>query len=137
MYRRIIVSIGLIVIAATFILTPRVWAAKKRVKFVPAKGVSYMSAKLSRPTNSVVLNLMNLNQISKVSYELSYIATGIPQGVMGTITPSGDTDSRDLYFGTCSKGVCTPHENIVNAQLLVHVFLKTGSTYTKLYKIKI
>ena len=114
-------------------------AAKKRVRttVVTSKGVAYSSAKLSRGTNSVILNLLNLDKVSKVSYILSYSANGIEQGAAGSISPAGATDSRDLYFGTCSKGVCTPHYNIKNASLTVSVTLKSGGTYTKRYKLKI
>jgi hypothetical protein len=117
-----------------------VHAAKKRVKsasHVTSAGVSYSSAKLSRGTNSLILTLMNLGSVSKISYELSYTANGIAQGVAGSINPSGTSDSRDLYFGTCSKGVCTPHYNITSAQLVVRTYLKSGGSYTKLYRIKI
>jgi hypothetical protein len=113
-------------------------AAKKRVRLTaPATNISYVSARLSRPTNSVIINLANLGTVSKVGYELSYTANGISQGVAGSITPNSNSDSRDLYFGTCSKGVCTPHYNIINAQLVVRIYFKNGSTFIKLYKIKI
>lgn len=120
-------------------LQPSVFAAKVRVrKTSTAKTVSYSSAKLSRPTNSIVLTLLNLSNVSKVSYELSYAANGIQQGAMGSLSVSGQaTDTRDLYFGTCSHGVCTPHYNIKNATLVVRTQLKSGGTNVKLYRIKV
>jgi hypothetical protein len=139
MKRNLSFFIGIILCGLLISNTPPVFAAKKKVKKTTAvtQTVSYSQAKLSRNTNSVVINFQNLDKITKISYELSYIATGIPQGVAGTITPSNTSDQRDLYFGTCSKGVCTPHTNIVNAQLIIRAYLKSGSTYTKLYRIKI
>lgn len=98
---------------------------------------SYSTARLSRPTNSVIINFRNLNAATKASYELSYTARGIQQGAMGSINVAGDTDTRDLYFGTCSHGVCTPHSNIKNATLTVRVNLKNGRTNTKRYRIKV
>lgn len=121
----------------------QVFAAKARVrKGAPsvARGGttsgSYSSAKLSRSTNSVIISFFNLGNLSKISYTLSYSANGISQGVGGSITPSGATDSRDLYFGTCSHGACTPHRNIKNAKLIVTTTLKSGGIHTKRYTIK-
>jgi hypothetical protein len=133
-----ILIIFFVILTGTLLFVRPAYAAKKRVRAVSSKSssVSYSSAKLSRSTNSVIINLINLGNVSKVAYELSYMATGISQGVAGTITPTGTTDSRDLYFGTCSKGVCTPHVNIANAQLVVRSYLKTGAVYSKLYRIK-
>jgi hypothetical protein len=56
---------------------------------------------------------------------------------MGSITPAGSTDSRDLYFGTCSHGVCTPHRGIQGATLLIETQLKSGKTHVKRYRIKV
>lgn len=118
-------------------------ALKKRV-FAPVKkavvkssGVSYSRAKLSRPTHSVLLTLINLATVSRVDYVLRYTANGLSQGAVGSKVPGGkSTDSRDLYFGTCSKGVCTPHTNIKNASLTVTTTLKSGKIHSKRYIIK-
>lgn len=116
---------------------PSVSAAKKRIR-IRATGVSYSQARLSRQTNSIVLTLIHLENVSNVSYALSYTANGVGQGVMGSFAPSGQaTDSRDLYFGTCSKGVCTPHYGIQNASLLVTTTVKNGASNIKRYRIKI
>jgi hypothetical protein len=115
-----------------------VMAAKKRVKVISQNAVSYSSAKLSRSTNSIIVNFLNLNQVTKATYELTYNANGISQGVTGSLSPSGaNSESRDLYFGTCSKGVCTPHTNITNAELLVQITKKNNAVTTKLYRIRI
>ncbi len=125
-----------------FLLTAPVYAAKPRVmKRVPATarataGISYSSAKLSSPSRSVVVSFFNLDQISKISYLLNYTGSGQSQGVGGAITPSGSTDGRDFYFGTCSKGVCTPHYTIKNAKLAVTATLKSGRTRTKRYILR-
>lgn len=124
-----------------FLHADQVLAAKPRVVKKGAQVVSatgYSSARLSRATNSVVVSFFNLNRVKKVTYELSYSAQGIPQGVIGTIIPSGKaSDSRDLYFGTCSKGVCTPHYTITGAVLTVTTQRTSGGTNTKRYRIKI
>lgn len=137
MNRIIFVFLLLIIILGSAHFNPT-FAAKKRVRAVRQPGVIYSSAKLSRATNSVILSLYNLNQVNKISYVLSYSANGIPQGAMGSIATSGQTsDSRDLYFGTCSKGVCTPHYNITNANLTVTVNLNSGGSFIKRYRMKI
>lgn len=134
-------KVFLLVTATIFLISAHftpAFAAKKRIRAVRQPGIIYTSAKLSRGTNSVILSLFNLGQVKKVNYVLSYTANGIPQGAMGSIAVSGQTsDSRDLYFGTCSKGVCTPHYNITNAALTVTVNFNNGSSFIKRYRMKI
>lgn len=132
-----------IIVLTFFLLSVPVHAAKSRViKSVPVArakvvaGVSYSSAKLSSSSRSVIITFANLDKIAKISYMLSYSGSGQTQGVGGAITPSGTTDSRDLYFGTCSKGVCTPHSSIKNAALTVTATLKSGGTRTKRYTLR-
>lgn len=127
------------VLVGVSVLATPVHAAKKRVRKAGApvaRGVAYSSAKLSRGTHSVVVNFLNLSHVSSIEYALSYSANGIAQGAMGSFAPSGQgNDSRDLYFGTCSKGVCTPHVGITNASVIVTTTLKSGATHSKRYKI--
>jgi len=127
-----------------FIFSPHpIFAAKARVKSVAKAVVSttnrgYSSVKLSRNTNSVVLSLFNLSGVKKISYELSYVGSGVEQGALGTIQIAGQsTDGRDLYFGTCSHGVCTPHTNIKDATLTISTTLNNGSKQMKRYRIKV
>jgi len=131
----------MIIIMISVLLTSSVGAAKLRVRKTSGGGgggISYSSAKLSRSTNSIVVTFQNLTSTKRVQYELSYSANGVPQGAMGTITTTGlVSDARDLYFGTCSHGVCTPHYNITNATLVVTAQLTSGGTNTKRYRIKI
>ena len=135
----VIISGVLLAITSTHVL-----AAKPRIQKGTAsaglsgKGVSFTQARLSRPTNSIIFTLKNLGQVESGSYTLHYLANGIEQGVVGGINPAGKTaDSRDLYFGTCSKGVCTPHSNIKNAVLTIELRLKSGVVYRKRYRIKV
>jgi hypothetical protein len=124
-----------------FILVSPAFAAKLRVRKTTTAGqksFSYSTAKLSRPSNSVIVTFQNLGSVKRVSYELSYMANGVAQGAMGTVQTAGlVSDSRDLYFGTCSHGVCTPHYNISGATLTITTELTTGATNIKRYKIKI
>lgn len=140
MITKFITLLSIVSLILTVFPENTVYAAKKRVKSTAVsntKSVSYSTAKLSRTTNSIMLSFLNLSGVSKVTYELSYTANGIPQGAMGSVIPNGNTDSRDLYFGTCSKGVCTPHTNITHASLLIRTMLKSGNINTKRYAIKL
>lgn len=113
------------------------FAAKKLVRTtaVKTKAVSYSSVKLSRPSHSAIVTFTNLTNVKNVEYALSYNANGIPQGAIGSFAPGGHSgESRDLYFGTCSKGVCTPHYGITGATLIVKTIFTTGATHTKRYR---
>jgi len=138
--------LGIVFLSLAFAcIVPTASAAKPRTRSVaPVKsggGVAstgYSRAKLSRGTNSVVVTFVNLGKVAKVTYTLSYTANGIEQGVVGSLTPAGvATDTRDLYFGTCSHGVCTAHRGIQKAVLIVETKLTTGRTNVKRYRIKI
>jgi hypothetical protein len=119
-----------------------VHAAKKRVRSTvqtqsTRTPVGYSKVKLNRTTHSIICSFTNIQQVKEIRYTLAYSSNGIAQGVMGTIVPAGQTeDSRDLYFGTCSKGVCTAHYNITNASLLVETTLQSGSVHKKRYLIR-
>ena len=138
-----------IFILALFALTTAgvfapVHAAKPRVKKAVVKTTTiantagYSSARLSRGTNSVIVTFRNLSKVARINYTLSYNANGVEQGVVGSLTPSGQaSDSRDLYFGTCSHGVCTAHRSITGATLTIETKLKSGGTHVKRYRIKI
>lgn len=119
-------------------LTTSVFAAKPRIRQPQKTAVTYSTAKLSRGTHSVIVTFLHLDRVSKITYTLSYTANGIEQGVVGSVTPQGtQTESRTLYFGTCSRGVCTPHYNISHAVLLIETTLSSGVVNTKRYKINI
>lgn len=131
--KRIAIFAAIIFLLLISAKTAPVFALKKRVR--AAKAV-YSSAKLSRGTHSVIATFYAIPGVSKFDYILSYSANGIPQGVVGAFVPSGSNDSRDLYFGTCSKGVCTPHYGITGASLTITATTTGGATYIKRYVIK-
>jgi hypothetical protein len=132
----------LLTILFALLPAPQVRAAKARLSrgsVQPAvRGISFSTARLSRATRSVVVTFLNLDKTQRVSYELRYTANGVPQGVVGTITPSGQTSvTRDLYFGTCSRGVCTAHANITGASLTVRTTTTGGGVNSKRYRVRI
>lgn len=134
MKRALIITLGVFVFCS---LASPVQAAKKRIRAPKVAGVSYTSARLSRGTNSTIVTFLNLAKVSREEYALSYLANGIQQGAVGSFIPSGQTtETRDLYFGTCSHGVCTPHYGIKNATLTITTTLKSGASYIKRYRYR-
>ena len=126
-------------------------AARKRVRVKPAAksggggapvrrsayGGASSSVKLRGDRKAIILTLSNMGGVNSVSYQLTYIANGVSQGVMGKIDPNLEpTASRELLFGTCSHGVCTYHTNISNMKLTVSSHLASGITVIKPYRIK-
>lgn len=78
-----------------------------------------------------------MQSATSVSYQLTYTANGISQGVMGKIDPKLEpTAIRELLFGTCSAGVCTYHQNIQGMRLKIISKLKSGLTIIKPYRVK-
>lgn len=125
--------VGVVLILFFFLVCLKpVYALKKRIR---AARAVYSSARLSRATHSIIPTFYAIAGVAKFDYVLSYSANGIPQGVVGSFVPSGN-ESRDLYFGTCSKGVCTPHYGITNATLTITATTTNGATYIKRYVIK-
>src|SRR5690349_13273036 len=101
-----------------------VYALKKRIR---APKANYSSARLSRSSHSVVATFNQTAGVSRFDYVLNYAANGVEQGVVGSFIANGSgAESRDLYFGTCSKGVCTPHYGITGASLTITTTLKNG-----------
>ena len=139
MIKKDIICFVAVVLLMAWICFPHstVFAAKKLVRGPRVVSLSFSKVSLSRSTHSAVVSFFNLTKVKRIEYALSYDANGISQGVMGSFVPNGQSsDNRDLYFGTCSKGVCTPHYGIENASLLVTTTLSSGATNTKRYRFK-
>lgn len=133
---RLVLLVALVILFLTF--PANALAAKKRIRKVAPRvaGVTYSTAKLNRASRSAIITFINQGNVASVEYELEYTANGIPQGVIGAMSSTGGNTSRDLYFGTCSHGVCTPHYGITGATLTVTTIFKSGATNTKRYRFK-
>jgi len=122
------------------LMAPQLSLAKKKLslKKTPAKSSSSVSIspRLRSDRKALLVNFSGLSAANSVSYTLSYNANGIPQGVGGTITPTQNTASRELLFGTCSKNVCTYHRNISEMRFVVTTQLKSGKKLTKSFRVK-
>ncbi len=132
-----VAGIALFLLLCMMVPVTRISAAKKLIRGPRVTAVSFSKASLSRSTHSAVITFINLSRVKRIEYTLSYTANGISQGVMGSFAPADQSsDSRNLYFGTCSKGVCTPHVGIQNATLTVTTTTTSGGTNTKRYRFK-
>lgn len=141
----IVTIVGSIALSSVNIVEARVlpWAKK---------GGTSAPAKIStQATNTVIVQpgfmpgrggirvyFGNLQNAKSVSYTLSYETNGKAEGVSGSVSPSdGNSTTRELLFGTCSTGVCTPHKNIKNMKLEVKSQLTSGKTAIKRFRIKV
>ena len=70
--------------------------------------------------------------------KVRYQSSGVYQGVSGTLdSSSGNSVTRELYFGTCSSGVCRPHGDLNNMKFEVISELTNGRKTLKRFKIRI
>lgn len=69
-----------------------------------------------------------------LEYELVYkVASGVTQGVPGTVKLSGKTSiERDLLLGTCSSGKCRYDEGVEKGMFTVRLRDEDGKLITKL-----
>lgn len=79
----------------------------------------------------------NLQNAQSASYTLYYSTNGQQEGAGGTISTSGNSATRELLFGTCSKNVCRYHTNISNMKFEVSYASSTGKKFLRRYRIKI
>lgn len=101
------------------------------------KGIS-VSPKLRSDRKALSIYFGNLQNAQSISYMLIYKTNGQEEGAGGSVNPAqGNTATRELLFGTCSKNVCRYHANITNMKLEVTADLKSGKKLVKRYKIKI
>ena len=138
----------LIFFLAALLFPPLTLAARKRVRVKrpatrtggvrrSAYGNTSSSVKFRPDRKALLLTISNMGNVDSVSYQLTYLADGTSQGVMGEIDLSLESAAtRELLFGTCSAGVCTYHTNISNMKLTVSSHLTSGVTVIKPYRIK-
>jgi len=77
--------------------------------------------------------------LESIEYELTYIAEGgLPRGVLGKITLSGETEvlRDDLVLGTCSSGKCVYDKGVTSIDLTLKFNSPTGaSVFQKTYPL--
>lgn len=141
MQRRISFIFFLIIL--TFFLTPTpTLATKKRVwgKTIttPTARSSQLSvtAKFTGWKQYLNVNFKGLNNTKGVTYELIYASNGLDQGGGGRIEANTNAVSRNIFLGSCSHAVCTPHKNISNVRLTINYLSTSGQNITKSYRVK-
>ena len=142
-----LIAILVLTLALISLLAPsQILAAKPRASRGTGTAVSsgttaggrvVSSARFKANRLGIILSLSGLNNASSVTYELTYTAAGIPQGARGTVSGAGNTATRELLFGTCSKNVCRWHTNITDARLTVTSKLNSGITTRKTFRLKV
>lgn len=116
---------------------PRVWKTTQTTTATSTGRPTY-SVKFRSDRKALNITFNNVNTANSVSYELTYLSGDLEKGVFGSILPKeGNSATRSLLFGTCSKTVCTYHSNISSMQLKITAKLKTGKTLIKKYKVKV
>ena len=96
-----------------------------------------VSVKFTNYKRAIVGTFTNLGIASSVTYQLTYTQNGINEGAGGSISDlSSGMTTRQLLFGTCSKGVCRYHTGIKNAKFVVTTTLKDGKKISKTFRLK-
>lgn len=142
------ILVGVMTISLFFLLYPANASAKtlpqarsagKQTAIKPVVGNNVaVSARLRRDRHALNIYFSNLQRASGASYTLTYQTQGRQEGAGGSIrADEGNSASRELLFGTCSKNVCTYHAGITNMKLEVTGQLKSGKTFTKRFRIKV
>lgn len=97
-----------------------------------------VTPRLRRDKKALLVSFGNLQNATNISYALYYATQGRQEGAGGSVRKDeGNSATRELLFGTCSKNVCTYHTNITNMKFEVTGQLKSGKTFLKRYRIRI
>lgn len=121
-------------------------SAKKLLPFLrKATGVTtstssgvVSSVKFRGDRLGIIVTLRNLQAAYKVNYFLSYQTKGTTQGASGSITDTSiGSATRDIIFGSCSKGVCRYDTGISNAKFVITIYLNSGRKVVRSYKLKV
>lgn len=112
--------------------------ARSSVKTVSrsSSGIT-VTPKLRADRKAVLIYFGNLQNANTVSYALIYQTNNQEERAGGEFTPSGNSTSRELLFGTCSKNVCRYHQNTTNTRLEISSVLKSGKKSLKRYRIRV
>ncbi len=97
-----------------------------------------ISATLRGDRRALIINFSNLQNVTAVSYLLTYKTSVQDEGARGTLNLNGSSSATtELLFGTCSKNVCRYHTGIKDARLEVSYTTKAGKKYIKRFKIRV
>jgi len=86
----------------------------------------------------IIVTLGSLQAAYKVDYFLSYQSKGITQGASGSITNTSiGSATRDIIFGSCSKGACRYDSGISNAKFVISIYLNSGRKIVRSFRLKV
>lgn len=126
-------------------LNPQITLAKKKIGAKTSTAKSAVSTslkmvirpKLRSDRKALQVTFSNLSYVTSFTYELTYEANGIDQGVYGSVTIKDESSiSRELLFGTCSGPVCRYHSGIKNMKSSVTTTYKNGRKIINRYRVK-
>jgi len=136
----IILLLALVALSASSV------SAKKLLPFLrKATGVTTStssgvtsSVKFRGDRLGIIITLGSLQAAYKVDYFLSYQTKGITQGASGSITDTSiGSATRDIIFGSCSKGACRYDSGISNAKFVITIYLNSGRKIVRSYRLKV
>lgn len=131
-------------LVALFLLTPKEAQAKRLLPRFntttvskTSSGLVGISVKFRSDRRAIVVNFSNLSAASLVTYSLTYESNGLPLGAGGGINTSLEPAvTRELLFGSCSKGVCRYDTGISNAKFVVTSTIG-GRKRVKTFRLKV
>lgn len=92
-----------------------------------------VSARLSPARTRLSLSFKNLRSVKSLTYEVKYTSNSREQGIFGQV---GKVKSqlllRQLFLGTCSRKVCTPHSQVKDLSVTVKYKLVSGKSVTRI-----
>lgn len=135
---------GFFVYKAIFLQTPAAPVVEDVVETLPQVDASVVVAvkESTVKSNAIVLSVSGLaGKMNGIEYDVSYETKGQVQGVTSGIKPidvvGKDTFEREIYLGTCSKNVCTPHTGVtkVSIDLRFTDSAEKKSTFSKEFEL--
>ena len=128
------------------VLSTSLVSAKKLLPFLrKATGVATStssgvtsSVKFRGDRLGIIVTLGSLQAAYRVDYFLSYQTKGTTQGASGSITDTSiGSATRDIIFGSCSKGACRYDSGISNAKFVITIYLNSGRKIVRSFRLKV
>jgi len=135
----------IVLILVLFSLFNKPVSAKKLLPFLKkatgtasTSGGVTSSVKFRGDRLGIIVTLGNLQAAYKVDYFLSYQTKGTTQGASGSITDTSvGSTTRDIIFGSCSRGACRYDSGISNAKFVITIYLTSGRKIVRSYRLKV
>ena len=130
----------LITLSTSFVSAKKLLPFLKKATGVTASTSSGVtsSVKFRGDRLGIIVTLGSLQATRKVDYFLSYQTRGTTQGASGSITDTGvGSVTRDIIFGSCSKGACRYDSRISNAKFVITIYLNSGRKIIRSYRLKV